>query len=86
MIPIVTSSYHVVSQRIHELLGVFFKHENVVINGELEKESISLVRVNRNIRPSGSHFVITREASSLQMVILGMDISIHYPHTHDGFL
>ena len=37
-----TSSYHVASQRIRELLGAFFKYENAVFNGEQEKESISL--------------------------------------------
>ena len=41
----VISSYHVSSQRIQELLGVFFKHENVVFNGEQEKESFCCVRV-----------------------------------------
>ena len=41
----VTSSYHVASRRIQDLLGVFFKHENVVFNGEQEKASINHVRV-----------------------------------------
>ena len=29
--------HHVTSQHIQELLGAFFKHENVVYNGEQEK-------------------------------------------------
>ena len=40
----VTSSNHVASQRIHEIMGAFFKHENVVFHGEQEKESLSHVR------------------------------------------
>ena len=30
----VTSSYHVAFQRIQELLGAFFKHENAIFNGD----------------------------------------------------
>ena len=33
----VTSSYHVPSQCIQELLGAFFTHQNAVFNGEQER-------------------------------------------------
>ena len=46
-------SYHFASQRIQELLGAFIKHENVVFNGEQEKESISRVRVGSKNLPLG---------------------------------
>ena len=40
-----------------------FKHENVVLNGEQEKESISRVRGDKKFLPSESLFVITWQAS-----------------------
>ena len=45
----VTSSCHVTSQHIQELLGAIFQTKNVVFNGEQEKESIICVRREKSI-------------------------------------
>ena len=62
--------------------GSYFKIKKKTNNGEQEIESIIPCEgEDRKIRPSGSPYVITRQASWCQTVILGTDFSILPPHS-----
>ena len=54
----------------------FFKHKMRYLMVSKKKNSLFVLEWNRKIRPSWSPFVITRQASWCQTVILGTDISI----------
>ena len=57
-------------------ISKFTVYENAVFNGEQEKKPLFTRGPDRKIRPSRLPFVITRQASWCQMVILRMEFSI----------
>ena len=79
--------HHVASQRIQYFLEVFYifffniKWGIYVVVSE-KKNPLFVWGWDRKIRPSGSPFVITRQASWCQTLILGR-IFLSHPHTHN---
>ena len=77
----VTSLWHVASQRVEELLGVFLKHlmRNLIVSKK--NKPLFVWGSDRKIRPSWLPFGIAWRTSWCQSVTLGMDFSIPPSHS-----
>ena len=80
-----TSSYHVAFRRIQELLTDFFNMKTRYLMVSKKNSPLFVWGWDGKIRPLGSTFVITRQVSWCQTVILGR-IFLSHPHTHDKSL
>ena len=69
------------SQHIHKLLGAFLKHKMRYLMQRKKKNPLFAWGWDRKVRPSRPPFVITRQASWCQTVILGTDFSITSSHS-----
>ena len=70
------SSYHVASQRTRELLRAFFNMKIQYLIVSKKNNPLVVWGWDRKPRPSASPFVMTRQASECQTVILGRDFPI----------
>ena len=75
----------IMSQDFLEVFFMFFQYKIRYFVVSKKMNPLFVWGWDRKIRPSWSPFVITRQASWCQLVILRTDFSTS-PYTHDGFL